>query len=582
MDDSAPGRLLAEIRRASQQLRGGRRADAILIYGEVRDKAGSIPQVQFELGNLCQEIGDVDQAIAHYVVAAREAPDNPVYASVLGIAYLNAHELDNARATLERALAINPDIPEVQHGLGVYYMRCGDHAQAIAYLERASELKPGDASIRTNLAQSLIHVERHEEALVHARKAVKLDESSAGAHIALCNVLTETGQMGEARQHLEKTIRRHPAFGQAYDLLARIRKFSAADDAFIRKAEKALELGMPPTERYCLHYALGKINDDCQRFDEAFAHYEQANLLQKREFDPGQDAGLAKDLQKAFTAASLKARAGTGHPSAKPVFIVGMPRSGTTLMERIIAAHPLGAGAGELPDLPRIANQLFPQNARQKGARGKPDLSPDSLLAHAQTYLAALERGRPDAERIVDKMPSNFYFVGLIKTLFPNAAVINAMRHPLDSCLSCYFQSFAELRWANDLRHIGRVYALYRKCMAYWHEVLPPGSILDIRYEALVDDPETHARQMLEFCGLEWDPGVLDFFQEKGVVRTASIAQARMPIYKTSKARWMNYARHLGPLAEELAPWLDDDRALLAEHGLELPSGRGWLGKLFR
>lgn len=179
-------------------------------------------------------------------------------------------------------------------------------------------------------------------------------------------------------------------------------------------------------------------------------------------------------------------------------------------------------------------------------------------------------------------MPSNFLFLGFIKAIFPNATIIHAIRHPLDACLSCYFQAFGELRWANDMAQIAWFYGLYRRSMAYWHEALPEGSILDVHYEQLVEDPETHARRMIEACGLEWDPSVLEFFRAKGVVRTASIAQTRQPIYKTSRARWINYAKHLQPLAEELAPYLQDDRELLAEHGIEVPSGSGWLRRLMR
>jgi hypothetical protein len=177
-------------------------------------------------------------------------------------------------------------------------------------------------------------------------------------------------------------------------------------------------------------------------------------------------------------------------------------------------------------------------------------------------------------------MPGNARFLGLIKTLFPNATIIHAVRHPLDSCLSCYFQNFAELWWTNDLKTIGQVYNGYRKSMDYWKQVLPEGSVLEVRYEELVGEPEKHARRMIEHCDLEWDPSVLDFYRKRGVVRTASIAQTRQKIYKSSRARWMNYAEHLGPLVNEIAPYLEDDRELLAEHGIELPPPAGWFRRL--
>ncbi|MDH3431715.1 MAG: sulfotransferase [Gammaproteobacteria bacterium] len=585
MHDSESEALLADIRQASQELKKGRRPDALLIYHDVKRRAGSRASVQHQLGCLCEEIGDIDQAISHYKIATDEAPEMPSYLATLGIAYLNAHELDNALDALQQAMALKPDMPDVLHGLGVYYMRRADYEQAADYLQRACKLKPSDANVRSNLASTLRELNRHDEALVHAQKAVKLDASEPGTHLALCNVLSETGRMDEAVRHLENTIRQHKDFGLAYDLLARIKKFSSADLAFINKTEKLLRRGMPAKQRYSLHFALGKMNDDCGRYDEAFSHYEQANLLRKIDYDVGIEVNLLKDMKKAFTAASVRSFASMGNDSPQPVFIVGMPRSGTTLMERIIASHPQGAGAGELPEMPRLGREIFPvEDRRRAAARARSELTASKIEGYANGYLNVLRQGRPEARRIVDKMPSNFYFVGLIKSIFPNATIIHAIRHPLDICLSCYFQNFSDLPWSNDFRSIGKVYSIYRDAMDYWHQVLPEGKILDVQYERLVEDPEHHARRMLDACGLEWDDIVLDFFRQKNVVRTASIAQTRMPIYKTSKMRWINYKSHLGELAQDLSEYLEGDRELLAEHDIELPepTATGWLKRLLR
>lgn len=574
--------MLADIRRASQMLKTGRRADALYIHSDVERRAGSTPQVQFELGNLCQEIGDVDRAIDHYEIAAAEASDNPQYASALGIAYLNAGNFDEAREALERALAIDPDTLDAQHGLGVYHLRSNDYSKAVGYLERACELKPSAANIRTNLATALRVLNRHTEALAHANKAVKLDDADPGGHLVLSQTLAEIGEADTALKHLERTIRKRPTFGLAYDLLARLRKFSHDDEAFIRKAEKLLDRGMSAQDRFSLRYALGKMHDDCGNYDEAFAHFEQANLLQKKDYDFALDKKILRDMKKTFTAASLKELSALGHESAQPVFIVGMPRSGTTLMERIIASHPKGAGAGELEEIPRIASLIFDwKDARRSVAHARAALTAEKINEYAESYLNVLRQGQPDAARVVDKLPSNFLYLGLIKTLFPNATIINSIRHPLDLSLSCYFQRFEVLGWANDLTLIGQVFKLYREAMEYWKKTLPDGSIVDIRYEQLVEDPETVVRRMLEACGLDWDPTVLDFHRKDGMVRTASMAQTRQPIYRTSRQRWMNYARHIGPLVAELAPYLDEDRERLRELGVELPAS-GWLKRAFR
>ena len=579
----ASKKLLADIQQASQLLKKGQRSGAVAHYHDVAARAGNSPAIHCQLGLLCEEIGDIDQAITHYVVAVDEDPENPVYLGILGVAYLNDGKLQEAFDILEHALAINPDSVEATHALGVYYMRQADYESAREFLERAASLKPGDAAIRMNLASTLAHLDRHEDALTHIRKALKLDGSNPDANHRYAEILAETGDIDAATQHLESALKKHPGHGGMYDQLARYRKFSRQDANFIKKAEKALSRGMPPRERYSLLYALGKMHDDCGDYEKAFGYYEQANLLKKRPYDVDHDDRLRRAQAKTFSARFLDEICDRGHESRQPVFIVGMPRSGTTLIEQIVGGHPEGAGAGELPAIPAISKELFGTDKRfASPQRVQALLDSEKIQELAEGYLEILQQGRGQASRIVDKLPLNFRYLGLIKVIFPHATIIHAMRNPLDSCLSCYFQNFTNLRWANDLEVIGKIYGIYRKSMADWEKALPDGSILNVCYEELVDDPETHARRVIEACGLEWDATVLEFFRKKSVVRTASIMQSRQPIYKTSKQRWMNYAEHLQPVVSQIAEYLDDDKDLLAEHGLELRAGTGWLRRIRR
>ncbi len=581
MNEADSKKLIEQIQEAAKLLRGGNRSEALLIYHEVKEASERHPPVELQLGYLCEEFGDIDEAITHYEIVAEQAPDQAQVLSVLGRAYLHAHELDKAFEVLEKAVELDPDIVEAQHGLGAYYMRRLDYENAIGPLERACELRPRDVGVRINLASTLEKLNRHEEALSNINRALQLDKKSPNGHLVMVEILSRTGDMEGAQKQVEKLVKLQPQFGAAYDQLARIRKFTDDDLPLIRQAEKALKHGMPPKERCNLLFAIGKMYDDCGRYDEAFASYQQANLLRKHRYDIDSDADLVKALHRAFTAKNISTLAKNGNPSAKPVFIVGMPRSGTTLMERIIASHPQGGGAGELPQMISAGHKMFPKGERRKSLKQlQDDLSKDRIEQFTEDFLRVLEQAKGDATRIVDKMPGNARFLGFIHVLFPNATIIHAMRHPLDSCLSCYFQNFAELWWSNDLPVIAREYTLYRKSMEYWKSVLPEGTILDVQYESLVEDPETHARRMLDAIGLDWDPAVLEFYRKKGVVRTASVAQTRQKIYKSSRARWMNYAEHLGPLVDGIAPYLEDDRELLAEHDIELPSGGGWLKRL--
>ena len=582
MSDADARKLIAEIGQAAQSLRAGRRGDALIVYQDIAGRAGRHAGVQLQLGALCEELGDVDQAITHYVVAVEETPGNVENLATLGVAYLNAQELEKAHETLGQAAAIDPDRADVQHGLGVICLKRSDYENAAVHLQRACELKPRDAAARNNLAVTLVNLDRHDEALAHAEKAVKLDPSNPLATITKSEVLAQLGDMEAATKVAEQVVRKHPRFGGAYDHLARIRKFTDRDAPLIRKAEKALDHGMPPKDRWGLLYALGKMHDDCGHHDEAFAYYEQASRLKDRNDKPGWDPKQQQALAKVFSAKAVESMAKDGHASQQPVFVVGMPRSGTTLIERIIATHPDGAGAGELTAMLDIGYDLFPTaDPRQGIRRVREEFTAAKMQELAEGYLAILRQGNGGAARIVDKMPGNAQFLGLIKVLFPNATIIHAIRNPLDTCLSCYFQNFSHVRWADNLATIGRTYANYRAAMDLWRAVLPEGSVLDVRYEDLVEDPESGARRMLEACGLGWDASVLDFHRNKGVVRTASVAQTRQPIYKTSRARWMNYAAHLGPLVAEIAPYLEDDRDALAEHGVDVPAGKGWLKRIF-
>jgi len=574
-------KLIEEIHDAAKLLRAGKRTEALLIYHDVKERTERNPAVELQLGHLCEEFGDIDEAIVHYEIVAEALPDSGLYLGFLGVAYLHAHELDKAHEVLEKSVGIDPDNADAQHALGACYMRRLDHDNAIGPLERACELRPRDVGIRINLASTLEKLNRHEEALANINRALQLDRKNPAANLVMVEILSRTGDMESAQKQVEQLVRLQPHFGAAYDQLARIRKFTAADAPMIRQAEKALQRGMPPKERCNLLFAIGKMYDDCGEYEQAYESYRQANLLRKHVYDIDDDRELVKALHKAFNAKSIPVLAERGNPSDKPVFVVGMPRSGTTLMERIIASHPRGGGAGELPQMVAAGHKMFRAGARRKSLKQlQEDLSQEKIDKFTGDFLRILEQGHGDSIRVVDKMPGNSRFLGLIHVLFPNATIIHAQRHPLDICLSCYFQNFAELWWSNDLQMIGKEYTLYRRSMDHWKSVLPAGSILDVRYEDLVEDPETHARRMLEACGLDWDPSVLEFYRAKGVVRTASVAQTRQKIYKSSRARWMNYAEHLGPLVDEIAPWLEDDRELLAGHGIELPSGGGWLRRL--
>jgi tetratricopeptide (TPR) repeat protein len=391
------------------------------------------------------------------------------------------------------------------------------------------------------------------------------------------------GRIDAAVRHAEKTIQQHRTFGEAYDLLARMRKFTDADKPLIAATEKVLESSMPAKQRYSLHYAIGKMYDDCGEWDRAFAHFEKANLLKQKAFDFERIEKVQKLTRSAFDRAALERYRPFGHASAHPIFIVGMPRSGTTLMEQMIASHPRAAGADELTELPRIARLVSPDDDLSRFvSRTHENLTPTNVAAHAEGYLRVLRHGREGADRVVDKQPGNFFHLGLISILFPNATIIHAVRNPLDTCVSCYFQNFSTLEWANDLKQIADMYRLYRDTMAYWERVLPAGKILEVHYERLIADPANEGRRMLEGCGLDWDESCLRFHEQNRIVKTASVWQARQAIYRSSQKRWKHYASHLGELAASLWEYVPEEHQELRDHGIEPRGSIGWLKRLIR
>jgi hypothetical protein len=303
---------------------------------------------------------------------------------------------------------------------------------------------------------------------------------------------------------------------------------------------------------------MGKAYGDIGAHERAFLSLLIGNALKRlrTRYDEAATIGILRRMQAAFDPKQMKRGAGLGDPSAAPVFIVGMPRSGTTLAEQILASHPNVFGAGEINDFQKAILALGGDAA---GALGSPEvaslLSPDELQRIGAGYVARLGAMAPEATRIVNKTPENFRFLGLIHRALPNARIIHTRRDPVDTCLSCFSKLFFEnLPFAYDLGELGRYYRAYDALMAHWRALLPQETLLEVQYEEVVDDLEGQARRIVAHCGLEWDPRCLDFHETERPVRTASVAQVRQPIYASAVGRWRPYEPFLGPLLSELAP----------------------------
>lgn len=560
------------IKKALQAVTSQRVEEARTLLDAVSGDTVTDAQSNTVIGQLYASMGDQAKAVAWYTRALQVEPENVVALTALGVAYTTLQQYDYAGGALTKALAANPDHLPAMGAMGALLLSIKDYPNAVNWLEKAVVGKTTDVGVYSNLSLALGVLGRNEEALECAEQARRRHPRSANVLCSLARALISLGRMEEAQRHLLKAVQYEPASGIVYERLAMAKKFTEKDGALIQQCEAQLQAGMPVVERYSALFALGKMYDDLGNYQKAYGYYQQANTLAKPAEKPEVDHHLFRFEKAVCTSARLANARTTGHVSTVPVFIVGMPRSGTSLVEQIIASHPLAAGAGELIEIPRIADVLYTTSKKKTWWLGDAFEMPprDVWQQQGEEYLAVLRAGHETAQRVTDKLPENFNFLGVIGMLFPEAPIIHVVRHPLDVCLSCYFQLVVGLKWSMDMQWIAKTYIDYRETMAYWKKTLPPGKIVDVHYEQLVSEGEVQCRRLIDSCGLEWDSACLDFFNNGRGVQTASAWQVRQPMYQSSKMRWIKYAPYIGELANALADYLQDDIELLEEHGIKI------------
>jgi len=403
---------------------------------------------------------------------------------------------------------------------------------------------------------------RVDEAATHFRRAIEINPDFAAALYNLGNALVNLGQAQEAEAFFKRTLEIKPDFIEVRYKLAQIRKVKTDNENLTELTALARDIsngGPRPSDRdmTLLHFALGKCHGDLENYEQAFTHILEGCKLKRATFDydPVLNSQYFSSIARVFDQSTMDRLRGGGNSSDLPIFVLGMPRSGTTLIEQIVSNHPAVHGAGEVPDLLTIARQdisdvTFPENV--------PLLDQSVLASWGNDYVSRLQRIAPDARRITDKMPGNFLAVGLIHLMLPNAKIIHVQRNPIDTCISCLTTLFKQGHaFTYDLIELGQYYADYARLMEHWRTLLPRDAFLDIQYEDIVNDQEAQSRRILEYCGLEWNEACLDFHNNPRSVSTASMTQVRQPLYKSSVDRWRVYEKFLGPLLDalgELAP----------------------------
>ncbi|MCB1739078.1 MAG: sulfotransferase [Gammaproteobacteria bacterium] len=476
--------------------------------------------------------------------------DDPQLHNDLGNLRLADGDHAAALAAYDRALELSPDAVDTLFNLGVALFCAGRSEAASAVLERVVALAPEDATARAELGKVNLHLQRLDQAQRCFQEALTLDPHNAEACSGMAGIAMTRGDACGARRWLRETLSRDPTHSMAWHQLARSRRQTAELDADLRGARDALSSATDPDARASLHFALAKMHDDLGQTAAAMQHLRTGNKLVRPpgRFDPVAFEEQICRLVEAFPASFFAEHRDVGIPSILPVFIVGAPRSGTTLVEQILASHPRCAGLGEYLHLER---KLAARNADP--AQLASTLERGDCLALGRAYLAAVRSRHPRAERATNKAPGLVFQLGLMAVLFPSAALVLCTRDPLDTGFSMYFQRFAHgmLPCAYDLRHIGVYLRGVRRLMTHWQDVLRD-RIHVLSYESLVGDQAQQSRALLEHCGLAWDPACLRFHATRRNVHTASAWQVRSPLYRSSIARSTPYRADLGELEAAL------------------------------
>jgi tetratricopeptide (TPR) repeat protein len=545
------------------------------------------------LGQLLLEQNDYQSALHHCQEAGRLRPDLPEAQNNLGNVLREQGRLAEAKACYAAALQLNPDLALTYSNMGQALQEEGHLPEAMAWYQQGLQRDPNSAQIHCHFASALEEQENYEAAVLHYRVALRLDPKYAEAHNGLGFVLHEQGNYAEAMAAYGEVLRLRPAYATGHCNLGNIREELGEFEQALASYREAVRLdpghagalslmatmqrGKLPDEdlavlhqllarphlaigkRLALHFGIAHVLDARGEYAEAAEHLQQGNALcqrlwqkQGRAHDPQAHNAFTDQLIAVFSPEFFERVRGFGLETERPIFIVGLPRSGTTLTEQILASHSRVYGAGELRYL-RDDFEALPRftNARLPALECLGRLEQDMARQLAQWHLDRLQALNPQASRVADKMPENYLYLGLIAILFPQAKIIHCRRDLRDVAVSCWMTNFRHLHWAADPDHIAARFRDYFHLMAHWRSVLP-GSMLEVDYEETVNDLEAVARRLTAWCGLDWEPACLDFHKTSRPVRTASVMQVRQPIYTRSVARWKNYEAALGPLFAQL------------------------------
>ncbi len=527
----------------------GRLEQAVASYTRAVQIKPESAEAHYNLGVTLSSLGKPKEAVASYDKALRIKPDYADAHYNLGNALKNLGKPEEAVSSLNKALQIKPDFAEAHNNLGAVLYKLGKPELAVSSLRKALQINPDYAEAHYNLGNALNDLEKAEEAVSSLAKALQIKPDYAEAHNNLGNTLSDLGRRVEAISSLAKALQIKPDYAEAHRNLSTVKKYQDGDPQTRQMLQLVERRSLSDEDRMHLSFALGKAHDDIGNHDKAFSYLLDGNRLRKQElkYDISSARASFTKIKATFSKDGPALNVGkepNGAEGQRPIFILGMPRSGTTLVEQILATHSQVYGAGELRLLGPSVNTIK-WNATQ--------LSSGQLESIRKSYLSGLTEIGASEPYITDKMPLNFQWIGFIFAAIPGAKIVHVKRDARATCWSNFKHYFSGKGngFADDLQDVAEYYKMYIDLMEFWHQKFP-GRIYDLNYEALTEHQEEETRKLLDYVGLDWEDQCLEFHETKRTVRTASATQVRQKMYQGSSEEWRNYEKHLEPMVELL------------------------------
>jgi len=509
------------------------------------------------LAIVLRALGKREEAVDAYNTALEIDPKRSITWSNLGNVLRDLKREKEALEAYKKAVDINPDAANMRVMYAQALVALNQAEEGLKQAEAAIKLEPENAAAYAEFGCAYLQLSAYDKAVEALEKSISIKGDVHGVHHNLATVYQQTGELEKAQNCYRRALEINPNFGPSQRQLSSITKFQTGDAEVEELEEMVLKVGMDDSQRADVYFTLAKAYDDTKEFAKAFPYLQNANQIVRKDidYDSKTNTNFVNRIIDTYSKEFFANHKGQGAASEVPTFIVGMPRSGTTLTEQIISSHPQVHGAGELMKLSELTAGMqkefefelrYPECAKIA--------TEGQFLSTAGKYLDHLREHSATAERVTDKMPFNYRMLGLIAVMFPNAKVIHCRRHPYDTIVSCYFARFKEqLAFSYNLLDAARYIRDYERMMDHWRRVLPI-QMYEIRYDEMVTQQEEKSREIVDFCGLDWDDACLQFHENKRPVLTASNWQVRQPMYSSSVERWRNYEKHLAPLRTILGP----------------------------